>query len=178
MFSTLLWYGKWGIGPFNDRTFFCMHPAPFKRQQQLTQTTTAPLTYCCYKLFFTMRVSSSRSSSSFNLSSVGSVLLLATALLTCVPTAVQAETKGLESVKLEPHGVELPAETSSRGGSKGKDKTFKQGLPVPLVPGLETRIVGGETVTSKSDYPFFVQWIGCGGTLVHDDSKCKSYVSL
>lgn len=35
-----------------------------------------------------------------------------------------------------------------------------------------TRIVGGNDVTDPADYPFFAFWeVGCGASLIHEDSK-------
>ena len=51
-----------------------------------------------------------------------------------------------------------PAASSGKGL-----RTLKQEVPV-------TRIVGG-TSASWSDFPFFVDLNGCGGSLIWEDSK-------
>jgi hypothetical protein len=55
-----------------------------------------------------------------------------------------------------------PSGLGKRGLRKTRSLTHRQHIP------MESRIIGGSEAPA-GQYPFFVQWIGCGASLIHDD---------
>ncbi|CAB9501425.1 Kallikrein 1-related peptidase [Seminavis robusta] len=92
--------------------------------------------------------------------SLAALLLLLLPLLSCY-----AETVGLESVKKRENG---PIPPNTQRAPSREQPAKNKGLPKALASGTQY-IIGGEVVTSRSEYPYFVQLPGCGAFLIHDD---------
>jgi len=103
-------------------------------------------------------------------------LLQAVLLLALFSSAILAEEKTSEADDLTRTDTDTGETTPEEEGpmsmvEKLKNQKQQESGADELVPGLQTRIVGGQQVTQESKYPFFVQWADayCGGSLIHSD---------